>query len=594
MHILSHNCQSGTSARRAGEGAFPFRSTPVACLLAALFSPFCMAAQMPVGASALSGQMQRTAPTPGLVMPDLPALPGIPGGVVFPEGSTRVTLQYIATEGVPTRLSAASRRLLAEYTGRPLSFADLQMMTQRLTAFYRHNGLVLARVILPPQTIKNGSLTIRVLPGVVDDVTLHNQAPVRDAFLNSLAADTLPDGSVVTRSGLERLSLLVNEIPGVRGQLDLKTGSQPGTTSLTLETRQQKRAGGYVGVDNQSSPVTGRYRLTGGGYVNGLLGTGDQLRADLFAGYDHAGLLCGRIDYSQLISGYGTRAGVAVQRMDYRYHFSGMKFDGYSDGWESYILHPLVRSSRAQVNVRGSVSQSFLEDRYPEALSAAGDVGRKRATSGTLGVAGSAATVPGGVSGGALDFTLGRMDYRNYAAKFWSGSDLSNSGGAFFVTGWQLNHEQQLPHGFSVFTRGIGQFTNKNLDSSRKFYIGGPSAVRAYDVGAGAVDDGAVVTGELRWHHSLPSTAWGGASPQFTGGLFWDYGTGRQNHNNSVSGNLLSADNQVQLSGGGVYAGFVSGSYNVTATVARRATGADPVTGVKDDYRVWLSAVRTF
>lgn len=43
--------------------------------------------------------------------------------------------------------------------------------------------------------------------------------------------------------------------------------------------------------------------------MNGLLGTGDQLRLDGTVSYEHGGLVNGRLDYSQLVSGYGTRAG---------------------------------------------------------------------------------------------------------------------------------------------------------------------------------------------------------------------------------------------------------------------------------------------
>lgn len=60
--------------------------------------------------------------------------------------------------------------------------------------------------------------------------------------------------------------------------------------------------------------------------MNGLLGTGDQLRLDGTVSYEHGGLVNGRLDYSQLVSGYGTRAGAAYSRLDYQYDFMNQRF----------------------------------------------------------------------------------------------------------------------------------------------------------------------------------------------------------------------------------------------------------------------------
>ncbi|WP_311237522.1 ShlB/FhaC/HecB family hemolysin secretion/activation protein, partial [Escherichia coli] len=110
----------------------------------------------------------------------------------------------------------------------------------------------------------------------------------------------------VLRRQAERLSLLLNEIPGVEAGVSLKPGGQSGTTAVVVDTRPGQRAGGYVGLDNQGTQSTGRSRLLGGAYVNALLRTGDQLRLDGAVGYEHGGLVNGRLDYSMLVSGYGT------------------------------------------------------------------------------------------------------------------------------------------------------------------------------------------------------------------------------------------------------------------------------------------------
>ncbi|MCZ5534368.1 ShlB/FhaC/HecB family hemolysin secretion/activation protein, partial [Escherichia coli] len=176
-----------------------------------------------------------------------------------------------------------------------------------------------------------------VLPGTTDRAVVHNTAPIRDSILTRMVSAATPEGQPVLRRQAERLSLLLNEIPGVEAGVSLKPGGQSGTTAVVVDTRPGQRAGGYVGLDNQGTQSTGRSRLLGGAYVNALLRTGDQLRLDGAVGYEHGGLVNGRLDYSMLVSGYGTRAGMAYSRLDYQYDFMQERFLGYSDDWEMYV-----------------------------------------------------------------------------------------------------------------------------------------------------------------------------------------------------------------------------------------------------------------
>lgn len=574
-------------------------STP-ACLLSVIalsVAPHAMALSLPADAGSVSNQTDRQASfsVPEVISPELPSLPLPSSSGRHGSDGTYLFLKQVVLSGAPAPAHHAADAVIRSFTGRNLSMNDLHDLTARLTGLYRQQGMMLARVILPPQVVRDGVLHLTVFPGINGHNSLVSDAPVRDALLAKMQQVALPEGETVTRERMERLALLVNELPGVSGRLQLAPGQHAGETAITLHAARTQRTGGYIGTDNQSSPVTGRSRIFAGAWVNGLAGTGDRLSAEAALGYEHGGLVNGRLDYSTLVSPYGTRAGLSYSRLDYRYTFSSLTFRGWSDNWEARVVHPLVRSGRAQVNLRASAGQSFMTDRYPSALAVVGDEGKKTATTGSIGIAGNALSTPGGVTGGSLDFTTGRVHYRDTAATFWNGADMRHSGGAFFTTAWQLRHEQTLYGPFSAMAQVRGQFTNRNLDSSQKFLLGGPVSVRAYDVGAGAVDDGAVATAEVRWRHALPATAWTGGSPFVTLGSFFDYGQGRQNHNNSLSGSTLSTQNQVQLAGGGVYATLgVPDKWSLSATLARRATGADPVSGERDDYRAWLSAVKMF
>ncbi|ECI4078962.1 ShlB/FhaC/HecB family hemolysin secretion/activation protein, partial [Salmonella enterica subsp. salamae] len=157
------------------------------------------------------------------------------------------------------------RRLTAELN-RPQTFAGLEAMVQKITALYRTHGLLVARAVLPPQTVKDGVLTIHIIPGHYDNAHITSTAPVQTAVVQRLVHSTTPEGDLVTRAGLEREALLLGEIPGVNAQVAMKAGSQPGTTTPEIILTPGRQTGGYVGLDNQGDPTTGRSRVMTGVY----------------------------------------------------------------------------------------------------------------------------------------------------------------------------------------------------------------------------------------------------------------------------------------------------------------------------------------
>ncbi|HBC1013074.1 TPA: ShlB/FhaC/HecB family hemolysin secretion/activation protein [Escherichia coli] len=564
------------------------------------------------GAGTIDNQLRqnsgRAHPVPGLSTPDvvLPVGTGDQDGQVVADNGARVVLDRIQIDGERPRgtarvSEAAVKKLTDALTGRPVSFGEIRRLTTDLTALFRRHGALLARVIIPPQTIRNGVLTLTLIPGEYGTSAVDNRSALRDNWLQRIVAANTTPGEVVTKEKLERLSLLVNEVPGLSGKVSLTQGDRTGTTSVHVTAENDRLYGGWVGADNLGIDETGRSRIFAGVYAGELLGTGDQLRAEASLAYEDAGLTTGSIDYSMLVSGQGTRAGAGYSRMDYRYDFMSHRFRGYADTWQVYVSHPLVRTARAQVNVRATAGQSLMTDKYPSGASGIfqvyGDSGRKTATKGGLGVDGSLAWVPGGVTGVSLSVTQGHMDYRDEAALFWSGADIRRTEGHFSLMNWLLRHEQQVWGPFSLFAQGQGQVSQDNLDPSQKFVMGGPYAVRAYDTGTGYADNGTVVTAELRSRWALPSPwSWTGRQPALTVAGFWDQGWGEQNKNNiSAYGGHVSDRNRVELAGAGVYVTLADeGNYAATVTWAHRTGREDPVSGYSDDDRVWLSAMKTF
>ncbi|EJY2237404.1 ShlB/FhaC/HecB family hemolysin secretion/activation protein [Salmonella enterica] len=575
----------------------PFLLTPLA-LIVCTGVQAAVVPSMP-GAGTLGNQLrQESVRTPAAPVSAPLVLPeeGQARHALSADNHTTVSVKRVVFTGNPPGLKGLSeadlQRELAADLNRPQTFAGLEAMAQKITALYRHHGLLVARAVLPPQTVKDGVLTIRIIPGRYDGAHISNTSSVSTAVVQRLVSTTTPQGDVVTRKQLEREALLLGEIPGVNARVAMKTGSQQGTTTPDITLTPGQRFGGYVGLDNQGDPTTGRSRVMLGGYANNLLGLGDQLRVDLLDAYEKSDLFNGSLDYSLLTGGgYGTRVGVNYSHLNYHYNLSGLGFNGYSDNWGLYVTQPWIRTSRARVDVRLDGGQQFLTDTYPDELGVMAGKGRKQVSSGALTLTGSVADLPGGVTGFGITGTTGNVDLRNGTARLWN-----QNSGQFSRLNYQINHDQQVWGPFSVYAGVNGQMTNNNLDASQKFLMGGPSAVRAYDIGDGSVDQGVVGTAEVRSHWALPALAWLGNAPGLTLATFYDQGWGEQWRNNDNGrGGRLADSNNLNLAGAGLYATVAdAGNYALTMTWAHRTGNADP-NAVHDDHdRFWVSAVKTF
>lgn len=579
--------------------------SPLACLVS--FSAW--AAPVPVpDAGSLGNQLRQTSPSPEhpLATPSLTLPADTQGHAVAPSGAqTHVTLKKIIFTGnvtVPgiSQLSEARlQQVVLPWMGKSLSFQDIQSMASAVTQYYRQQGIILGRAILPPQTVKDGVLTVRILTGRYDKSEIHNATTLKTPVVQRIVSATTPEGDVVRQAQLERVALLLNEIPGVDASVALKAGAEEGTSALDVNVRPGKRAGGYVGLDNQGDPATGRSRVMVGGYVNNLTGLGDQLRVDVMDAWEKSDLFNGSLDYSLPVGGYGTRGGANYSHLNYHYNFEQQGFNGYSDNWMLYVTQPWVRTARARVDVRLDGGQQFLTDKYPTQLfgGASDGEGRKQVSLGGLNVNGSVASTPGGLSGFDLRATLGNVDYRNDVARLMGFSEEAGTAGAFTRFNYQVNHDQQISGPFSLYASLNGQMADHNLDTSQKFLLGGPSAVRAYDIGDGSVDNGNVLTAELRSHWSVPVQRWLGINPALTVAAFYDEGWGQQygdNRNQATTGTLTD-HNRVNLAGAGLYATVSdAGNYALTMTWAHRTGDVDPVSGHDDHDRFWVSAIKTF
>ncbi|TBW38295.1 ShlB/FhaC/HecB family hemolysin secretion/activation protein [Siculibacillus lacustris] len=210
-------------------------------------------------------------------------------GLEAPKGAETlsVTPSGLTIAGGRPELSGETAAIEAVLKGKRVTGADLFAAARKLEEAYARAGYVLARVSLPPQTIRNGQpLRLVVTEGFVEAIDGSAlPEPIRhrvDAMLAPLVGK-----SGLTRADLERRLLLAGDTPGVMLTSTLKAGVRPGAAVIVVEGRYDPITA-TLAFDNGMSHALGRSSAGLGVDANGLLGLGEvaYLRLNGYPGFN--------------------------------------------------------------------------------------------------------------------------------------------------------------------------------------------------------------------------------------------------------------------------------------------------------------------
>ena len=254
----------------------------------------------------------QTAPDPEAVAPALESRggPGLPDSLK----SIRVTLQRVRVEGSSVLPAAVLQSRTEAYTGREIGGGDILQLASELTAMYRNAGYILSLVLVPPQSLADGTLTLQVVEGYISGVTVQAGEDVSVSVREALArigrqiTASRPLDAVV----LERYLLIANDFPGIELRSILSPSRALGAADLTLVASVRKIEG-FASVDNYGSKYLGPGQLLAGVTGNQLLGVNDQWRA-IAVGTGDREMAYGQLSYSQVVNTEGLRLSAAASR----------------------------------------------------------------------------------------------------------------------------------------------------------------------------------------------------------------------------------------------------------------------------------------
>ena len=415
-----------------------------------------------------------------------------------PQGSAteaRFTLTGIHVEHEGMNLSDEKMaELSARFVGREITGTALADCLAGLTNYARAHGYPTAAAFIPEQTVTDGRLLVRMMPGRLGKVTVENESRLDDDVAAGILA-RLKEKEIIRTKDLESALFLLNDLSGVHATASLSAGQGLGETNLLVKITNDKPASAILYAENYGSESTGRYRYGLSASLENVGGVGGKLTVGgmISNGKQHAY----NIGYEMPVGHSATRLGVGYSRSDYELGsiFSELGAEGVAHTYSFWGETPLWKASKSALAVTYGFDYRNITDEMM------GFSWEKHSAAWHAGLSGMG---------------RGEGSYLSYRAELRQGTVTADSDiaqmlgeagrtlGGFWKGTLDVMAIQSLGHSTDVMLKAQGQKASRNLDSSEEIYLGGARGVRAYPQGEASGDEGMLSTLELRYHTPLP------------------------------------------------------------------------------------------
>ncbi|MFC1632478.1 ShlB/FhaC/HecB family hemolysin secretion/activation protein [Candidatus Omnitrophota bacterium] len=402
--------------------------------------------------------------------------------IVLPDEGPKVLITKIVVEYAVLLSEKEIREIIAPFENTELSVQGMQKIADLISAAYRKKGYVTSRAYLPPQTISDGVLIIRVVEGTLGQLGIKGNKHFSTPLLKKRIGIE-PEG-YFDYSALQRSLVYINEHPDRTVKAVLTPGQEPGTTDIVVEVddRRPMHAGFYY--DNYGSRYIGRDRYSLVFEHNNLFGQDDKLYIKgQMAEDSHLYLQQGRYTYP-LSRRLELGGHLLFSKLKLGQEFAGLDSGGKSKIFGLFSNYRLVERDNWDMRLNFGLDVKDITNELSGAelshdelsiakvgfdLDAEDDWGRTVLTA--------------ALETGIADF-LGSMEAKDPNAS------RAGAGGKFTKGVFNVFRLQPMPFSTWILLKNSFQLSNYNLVAAEQFQIGGATSVRGYPPGEYSGDQG--------------------------------------------------------------------------------------------------------
>ncbi len=410
-------------------------------------------------------------------------------------------LESLQIDGVNAYDAEDIDAIYRDRLGTSVSLADIYEIANTLTNKYRNEGYILTQVIIPPQTIEDGIVKLRVVEGFVDQIIIEGEP--RESALKTIRqyAENLRENNILNAQNMERYLLLINDLPGITARSVLSPSkTMTGASDLTIIIERDNYEA-EIGLDNHGSRFLGPYQASFSGTANSRFGYNERISGRFVVSGDKDRkneLMFGSVAYEQPISRYGTKIRLIGSITSTEPGDDLDEFDvrGNSKFLSATVSHPFIRSrtmnlyTRATFDWRNVKSRNDLEPSRED-----------RIRSFRIGTTFQFIDTLFGVGVNALDLEISRgLDVFGATEKGDANVTRARGNPEYTKAELQVQRLQRITPSVNLLLAGQGQWSATPLLSSEEFGVGGFNLGRGYDSSEIVGDDGIAGKIELQWN----------------------------------------------------------------------------------------------
>jgi hemolysin activation/secretion protein len=211
-------------------------------------------------------------PSPEDLLPSTPpSSPIAPNRII-----NNVKVQKFEVIGSTVFSQEQFQEILAPFTNKTLSFAELLQARSAVTQLYIDAGYITSGAYLPPQRIRDGVVEIQVVEGTLEEIKITGTKGLNPNYIRSrLARNTT---SPLNRDRLLESLQLLQQNPLIANlSAELSAGTRPGASLLEINVTEADSFNTILTIDNGRSPSVGSFRRRIQLRKANLLGIGDGL-----------------------------------------------------------------------------------------------------------------------------------------------------------------------------------------------------------------------------------------------------------------------------------------------------------------------------
>lgn len=416
------------------------------------------------------------------------------------EQAKKITFKLVGIilEGNHVFSDADIRKLYEDKLGKTISIGEFYEIIQSITNYYRNNGYILSRAIIPPQKVTKGIVKVEIIEGFIDQVIVAGH-PYCARCLVQLLGNRIKRCPPLNIKLMERYLLLENEIPNlqVKGELSKSTKKVSGAVDIGLNA-QYRPITGYASYDNYGTRYIGPQQMTANLTFGSLLDSGDSTSMTMTKTPKGKELTYNDINYNKPLNDEGARWIIGGTRTHTHPLFvlAPLQIDGVNFNYYTNLIFPDIRTRTESLTWRAGFNYADSETLTIQNILLYRDHIRTLSGGGTW----SFSDKYYGSNTFSGDVRVG-LPILGWTSDTSINADTSRPGGSAKFTKLIVaaSRLQAIKGSWSLYGAFQGQYSFDPLLSSEQFAWGGPQMGRGYDTAELIGDKGVGASVELRY-----------------------------------------------------------------------------------------------